>query len=192
MQTNKDLYRQKESYAHMFFHSCLGRLIILGAVAALLLLIAHATVPSDDTMGRKIMNDIRLCIEQNTLSKNDRIDEAVRNATSIFAEPDSTADTTSVADFHKYNKLEISRHTFYSTARVRNNLKPEGIRAGIGIFGMVIPTVNYSDLILRAGPVRKEYNQPIIRNAYGSDDLGNNPDFGNTYNTYQGGGSSND
>ncbi len=58
----------------------------------------------------------------------------------------------------------------------------EGIRVGIGIFGIVIPTVTFSDMILRVGPVRKDYNQKIIRNTYDDEDLGNNPDFGDTYN----------
>lgn len=176
----------------MFMHSCFGRLVVVAACMAAILLIARMTVPSDEEMYGKLMNDIRICIEENTLSKSDKIDDAVRNASAIFIGPYPSDDTTAMAEFHKYNKVEIYRHTFYSTARIRNNLKIEGIRAGIGIFGMVIPTVSYGDIILHIGPVRKEYNQPIINNAYGDDDLGNNPDFGDTYNTYQGGGSSGD
>lgn len=188
-QTNRGIYNKQESVGQMFLNSCLGKCIIMAALVAVVLLIAHLTVPADDEMNSKISNDIRLCIEENALAKSDKIDDVVRNATAIFAAPDSTADSTVMADFHKYNRIEVYRHTFYSTARIHNNLEIKGIRVGIGIFGMVIPTVNYGDLILQVGPVRKEYNRRIIENAYGDEDLGSNPDFGDTYNTYQGGGS---
>lgn len=159
-------------------------------VIAVLLLIAHLTVPSDQEVKDKVTHDIRLCIEENTIARGDKIDDAVRNITAIFSNPDSVSDNAAIEEFNKYNNLEIYRHTFYSTARIHNYMKAGGIRAGIGIFGMVIPTVNFSDIILHVGPVRKEYNQQIINNAYGDDEyFGNNPDIGNTFNTYEGGGS---
>lgn len=189
MQTNKGLYSKNETLAHMFMHSCLGRMIMALVVVAIVFVAALFTVPADEKMKVGIMNGISECISANYEEKCDKIDDAVRNFTSVFSSADSIADSKALTDFNKYNSLEIRRHSFYSTMYVRNNLSPTGIRVGIGFMGMVIPTVTFGDLILNVGPVRKDYNQRIIRSAYGTDDLGNNPDFGNTYNTYQGGGS---
>lgn len=188
-QSDRGTYLNKESYSHMFMHSCMGRLIVLAGIIAVLLLVAFFTVPSKEEMEIKITSSIKECIEANYKTKCDKIDDAVRNMTNIFATPDTVAGCKDMEDFHRYNSIEIYRHPLYSTARIHNNLNMEGIRVGIGVFGITIPTITFSDMILRVGPVRKDYNQKIIRNSYGDEDLGNNPDFGDTYNTYEGGGS---
>lgn len=188
-QNNRGTYK-KESLGQMFIHSCLGQFIILVGVMVVLLIVAYFTVPTDKTMKARMAHGIRLCIEENAIAKSDKIDDAVRNMTAIFSTPDSVRDSIAIMDFYKYNRMEVYRHTFYSTVRVHNYMQAEGIRTGIGVFGMVIPTINFSDIILHVGPIRKEYNQQIIKNVYGDDEyFGNNPDLGNTFNTYEGGGS---
>lgn len=188
-QSDRGTYLNKESYLHMFMHSCMGRLIVLAGIIAVLLLVAFFTVPSKEEMEIKITSSIKECIEANYKTKCDKIDDAVRNMTNIFATPDTVAGSKDMEDFYRYNTIEIYQHPLYSTARIHNNLNMEGIRVGIGVFGITIPTITFSDMILRVGPVRKDYNQKIIRNSYGDEDFGNNPDFGDTYNTYEGGGS---
>lgn len=192
MQTNKGLYQKEETFLHLFTHNCLGRLIIVLLFMAVMAGVALLTVPSEREMLNKVTGSIQQCIETNYEVKCDRIDDAVRNFTSIFTLPDSLEENKYMVDFHRYNTLEVRPHALYSTVVVRNNLSPDGIRVGIGVMGIVIPTINFDDMILRAGPVRKDYNQRIFRSTYSGEDLGNNPDFGNTYNTYQGGGSSYD
>ncbi len=189
MQTNKDLYQKDETIIHMFTHSCLGQLFILFAIVAIVAVVAMFTVPSEQDMISKVSVGIRQCIESNYDVKGDKIDDAVRNLSTVFSVTDSLAEDTYMDDFHRYNTLEVREHTLYSTVFVRNNLSPSGIRVGIGLFGMVFPTVSFDDMILRAGPVRREYNQRILKTNYAGEDLGNNPDFGDTYDTYQGGGS---
>lgn len=181
-QSDKTTYSRKESYSHMFLNSCIGRLIVLSGIIAALLFVAFFTVPSKEAMEMKITSSINECIEANYETKCDKIDDAVRNMTSLFTMADTVTDSKNMEDFCKYNNIEIYHHSLYSTARIHNNLNMEGIRVGIGIFGIVIPTVTFSDMILRVGPVRKDYNQKIIRNTYDDEDLGNNPDFGDTYN----------
>lgn len=47
--------------------------------------------------------------------------------------------------------------------------------------------MNFNDFVLRNGPVRKDYNQKILKQTITSDTyMGDNPDLGNTYNTYEG------
>ena len=60
---------------------------------------------------------------------------------------------------------------------MRNNAIPNGKRVGLGVFGLVIPMLDYSDFIMRTGPIRKEYNQRIIQNEFSVDvEPGMDPD----------------
>ena len=89
------------------------------------------------------------------------ITTALRATASTTPSPildESSAKQELLEAFNKYNKLEIYRHSFYSTARLRNNLSAEGIRVGVGIFGFVIPTIKYSDIILFVSTF-KNYNK---------------------------------
>lgn len=188
-QTDRGTY-QKESFGQQFCRSCLGRFIIAVVVVAVLFLIASISVPDDKEMLVKTEDGISRCIEDNAISRNDKIDDGVRNFTAIFSNGDSAEVAKNMKDFYRFNRIEVCRHTFYSTARIHSNFYSEGIRAAVGFFGMVIPTVSYEDILMRVAPLRKEYNQSILKVDYSSDvDLGSNPDFGNTYNTYEGGGS---
>ena len=72
--------------------------------------------------------------------------------------------------------MEYHHHAFYSTMYLHNNYRPQGTRAGIGIFGMVLPTVNFNDLILRVAPIHKGYDKRIMQNIYYEDQyFGENP-----------------
>ena len=158
-QDNKNSYRTKQSLPQEFYHSCLGKIIILLVLLFVLFVIAVITVPSDEKMETEMMDNIRECIQQNDSIKGDAIDDAVANFSRIFTEADTTFNDKEVMEaFHKYNKLEIYRHSFYTTARLRNNLSAEGIRVGVGIFNLVIPTIKYSDIILFVSTI-KNYNK---------------------------------
>ena len=175
-QDNKNSYRTKQSLPQEFYHSCLGKIVILLVLLFVLFIIAMMTRPSDEKMQTEMMDNIRECIQQNDSIKGDAIDDAVANMSRIFTEADTTVnDKEAMEAFDKYNKLEIYRHSFYSTARLRNNLSAEGIRVGIGIFNLVIPTVKYSDIILFVSTI-KNYNKERLIDPVPQDDyVGENP-----------------
>ncbi|MBQ9230049.1 MAG: hypothetical protein IJ190_02600 [Prevotella sp.] len=156
----------------------MGKIIILLVFLGILFVIAVMTVPSDGKMQTEMMDNIRECIQENDSIKGDGIDDAVANFSRIFTEADSTFnDKEAMEAFHKYNKLEIYRHSFYSTARLRNNLSAEGIRVGIGIFNLVIPTVKYSDIILFVSTI-KNYNKERLIDPMPQDEyVGENPNI---------------
>lgn len=106
----------------------------MAVIVAFGLLFANLSVPTEDDMIYNTADGISQCINENKLSKNDRIDDVVRNFTAIFTDSDSASIINNLKDFDKYNRLEVYRHTFYSTARVHNNFRPEGTRVAIGIF----------------------------------------------------------
>ncbi len=175
-QDNKNSYRTKQSLPQEFYHSCLGKIVILLVLLFVLFIIAVMTRPSDEKMQTEMMDNIRECIQQNDSIKGDAIDDAVANMSRIFTVADTTInDKEAMEAFDKYNKLEIYQHSFYSTARLRNNLSAEGIRVGIGIFNLVIPTVKYSDIILFVSTI-KNYNKERLIDPVPQDDyIGENP-----------------
>ena len=161
-------YKTNESVGKMFLHSCLGKFIIFAAILVVLFIIAVLTKPTDQEMRDEMNDSIR----------GDQIDDFVHNIGFIF----TTADTTKVGQewrkiFDKYNRLEIFNHSFFRTAYVYNNIKTEGTRVGFGLFGVVIPTANFNDFLLRVGPMRKSYNQRLIRSTVINGDLGTNPNI---------------
>lgn len=177
-QDAKNSYRTQQSVAQEFYHSCLGRIVILIAILIVLFVVAVITVPSEAKMQSEMMDDILECIHDNDSIKGDGIDDTIANFGRIFSEADSTeADKELLEAFNKYNKLEIYRHSFYSTARLRNNLSAEGIRVGVGIFGFVIPTVKYSDIILFVSTF-KNYNKERLIDPPSQDEyVGENPNI---------------
>lgn len=177
-QDNRNSYRTKQSLPQEFYHSCLGKIIILLVFLFVLFVIAVITVPSDKKMETEMLDNIRECIQQNDSIKGDAIDDAVANFSRIFTEADTTFDDKEAMEaFHKYNKLEIYRHSFYTTARLRNNLSAEGIRVGVGIFNLVIPTIKYSDIILFVSTI-KNYNKERLIDPTPQDEyVGENPNI---------------
>lgn len=168
-----------ESIAKAFYHSCLGKALIGAGVLVVLLIIAYFTAPNEKEMREEIDDDIMQCMEMNDSIRGDKIDDYVHNIGFIFTKADSTKVGQEWKEtFDKYNRLEVYRHTFYSTAYVYNNIRAEGTRVGFGIFGLVIPTANFNDFLLHVGPMHKGYDQKLIRTTVIPDnDLGSNPNI---------------
>lgn len=190
IQTNRSEYH-KETLAAEIKKSCLAKVIMLVAVILLFMLAAKLTIPSDEQMMYGTLDGVCQCIQDSHGVPGDKSDDIVRNGiATVSHETDSAKKDTILADFKKFNRVEIYHHTFFSTAYIISNFNSRGARAAVGIFGLVIPTVNFNDFVLRNGPIRKEYNQRIIKQTITSDTyMGDNPDLGNTYNTFEGGGS---
>lgn len=174
---NNENYRTKESLPTMFFQSCLGKITILLVILGIIAIIARITRPTEKTMRTEIMDDIRQCIEAPDSIHSDWIDDAVANIGYAFTNADSVVNYELLATFNRYNRLEYHQHTLFSTMYVFNNFHSEGIRCGIGLFGLVIPTINFNELLLRVGPVRKDYNNKILEDTGDTEYFGNTPDL---------------
>ena len=174
-------FKTNQSVTQEFTRSCLGRILIAGVIILVGLLLAYFTAPKESDMNEEMLDNVMQCIEVNDGVKGDAVDDYVHNLTFIF----TTADTTVIPKdelntYNKYNRLESYRHTFYSTSYIYNNMHPEGTRVGFGIFGIIIPTVLYQDILLDVGPVHKGYEQklnqtPII--TQDEDDFGETPNI---------------
>jgi|GEM_PF-652337 len=192
-QSDNDNYRTKDSAFRSFSRTCLGKCVIFLVTLLVLFLLAKCTKPGHDTMISETRDGIMECIQDNDSIKVDEVDDFMRNMFATFTHADTTDQITKelMQMFDKFNRIEVQDHSFYSTTRIFNNLHPEGTRSALGIFGMVIPQVSLSDMILRNEKMRGRYLEKLINKTVGgnSEYFGKDPDLGNTYNTYEGGGS---
>ena len=173
-------FKTNQSFTQEFTRSCLGRIIIAGVIILVGLLVAYFTAPKESDMNDEMLDNIMQCLEVNDGIKGDVVDDYVHNLTFIFTTADTTYIAKDVLDtYYKYNRLESYRHTFYSTSYIHNNMHPEGTRVGVGIFGIIIPTVLYEDILLDVGPVHKGYEQKLNQAPIQQDDedLGENPNI---------------
>ena len=172
-------FKTNQSFTQEFTRSCLGRIIIAGVILLVAMIVAYFTAPKEADMNLEMTDNIMQCLEVNSDVKGDVVDDVVHDLAFIF----TTADTTLIPKdlletYYKFNRLESYRHTFFSTTYIHNNMHPEGTRVGFGIFGLIIPTVLYKDILLDVGPVHKGYEQKLNQQVIiPDDDLGENPNI---------------
>ena len=172
-------FKTNQSFTQEFTRSCLGRIIIAGVILLVAMLVAYFTAPKEDDMNMEMTDNIMQCLEVNSENKGDAVDDYVHNLAFVFTTADSTMIPKDIlATYYKHNRLESYRHTFFSTTYIHNNMHPEGTRVGVGIFGIIIPTVLYQDILLDVGPVHKGYDQKLHQEVIvPDDDLGENPNI---------------
>ena len=176
-QTSNGGYKKTETPFQAFYHSCLGKLAIFGGILILLFIVALMTKPTQEEMEMEMVDNILQCIQANDSIQGDDIDDQVNNLNNMF----SKADTAKIhkdllKSLKKNNRLEIYNHSFFRTAYILNNIHPEGVRVGVGMFGVVYPTVIYKDLLLNVGPMQKNYKDGVIRTGtINTHDFGSNP-----------------
>lgn len=169
-QFNRNVYKKQGLFDELS-GSCLGKLIIMGVIIIGLCVLAIISVPTEDQMFNEAEDNIRECIQDNNEKKGDIVDEIVWNIGRSFSVADSTLDNKETLEaFAKYNTIDVFRHSLYSTARISNSTHPEGVRVAFGIFGFVISTVHYNDLVLDFGPVRGNYDDRLIKTTIVPDD----------------------
>jgi len=174
-QNNRGSYRSQPSMVSQFFRSCLGKIVIAAAVFVLLLLIAFITRPSDEDMRAGMLDNIRQSIESPDSLVNDGFDVFLNNLSYTFTEAGPDVKQDLLNNFKANNQLiYYNDHAFYQSVHLFNNYEPTGIRCGLGIFGLVIPLVNFNNYLLREGPGRAYYDNPLVEDGY-NDDLGENP-----------------
>ena len=176
-QTSNGGFKKTESPFQAFYHSCLGKLIILGGILILLFIVALMTKPTQEEMEMEMVDNILQCIEANDSIQGDDIDDQVNNLNSMFTRADTAKiNKDLLKSLKKNNRLEIYNHSFFRTAYIINNIYPQGTRVGVGMFGVVYPTVIYKDLLLNVGPMQKDYKDGVIRSTViKTHDLGTNP-----------------
>jgi hypothetical protein len=176
-QTSNGGYKKTETPFQAFYHSCLGKLVIFGGILVVLFIVGLMTKPTQQEMEMEMVDNILQCIQANDSILGDDIDDQVNNLNSVFSRADTAKINKELLEsLKKNNRLEIYNHSFFRTAYILNNIYPQGVRVGIGMFGVVYPTVIYKDLLLNVGPMQKNYKDGVIRSTIVKPaDLGTNP-----------------
>lgn len=176
-QTSNGNFKQNETPFQAFYHSCLGKLVILIGILILLFIVGIMTKPTQKEMEMEMIDNILQCIEENDSIQGDEIDDQVNNLNHMFSHADTAKiHKDLITSLNKNNRLEIYNHSFFRTAYIINNIHPAGVRVGVGMFGVVYPTVLYKDLLLYVGPMQKKYKDGVIRTGnVNTHDLGINP-----------------
>lgn len=158
-QSDRGNYHKEETILGMFAHSCLGQFVIAAAILGVLALIALLTRPSEEYMRRQMTDNIRQLMQQSDSIHTDEVDDFVANIGFMFTSLDEDVDDRDkVKAFRKYNRLEYHDHVLYSTMHIFNNYHFYGERCALGIFGIVIPMISPTDLLLNVEPLRRQYN----------------------------------
>ncbi len=178
----------KDSYSKELGKSCLFRFFKLGGVVILILVLAIFTVPSEERMKKGTFDAVVLCILGDLVGEQDRADDFARNMSSMVTRLDSTSNRIEqVVTFKKLNTMEVYNHLFYSTLYIHNSARPQGVRAAIGVFGLVIPTVGSNDFLLNTELMRFDNGDRRlgVPAEEGDGSLGDPLDYDDDYNPYE-------
>lgn len=175
-QFNRDTYK-RDTVFQEFYHSCMGKLIILGVILFILFIIGIMTLPTERQIQAEVYDNIHQCLQDNYSQSNDDLDEDFANIARTFTTADTTLTNRDALKWYKkYNTVAVYNHTAFATAYVHNTIHPQGVRVGIALFGLVISTVNYYDLVLDVGPARGRFEERLAPATFTDDtDLGENP-----------------
>lgn len=175
--------KKNDSFIYLFTHSCLGRLIITAAILALLSVIAYLTCPTEERMRAEMDDNIKQCIEERDSVSSDWTETIVKNTRYMFTKADSVlTHPDDLRIFYEFNALTCYDHALFSTMYIHNSFHINGKRCAIGMFGLVIPTVDFNDFLLREGPMFKEYKRPAPDLSGGTEEFfGDNPDLGGVF-----------
>ena len=175
-QNDRGNYRTKESGFKQFRRSCLGQIVIALCVFAVLLVIAAITNPSYKSMKEGMEDNIKesiwardsitademdifmSCIEHTFTHFTDSVTVDMKKRWELFI---ANADTTGKKD----NELGYRDHLFFTTLDARNNLNSQEVCCGLGIFGMVIPLVDFNKFLPREMPRVDYENKPLIKQS---------------------------
>ena len=175
--------KNNDSLFYIFRHSCLGRLIIAAAILAVLAIIAAFTCPTEEQMRAEMDDNIRQCIEERDSVASDWTETMVKNTRYMFTSADSVLKhPEDLRIFYEFNTLSFFDHTLFATMFIHNSFHIEGKRCAVGIFGIVIPIVDFNDFLLKEGPMFKEYKRPAPNYDADSEQFfGENPDLGGVF-----------
>ena len=175
--------KKNDSLFYLFTHSCLGRLIITGVILAVLSVIAYLTCPTEEKMRAEMDDNIKQCIEERDSVTSDWTETMVKNTRYMFTTADSVlTHPDDLRIFYEFNALTYYDHALFSTMYIHNSFHIDGKRCALGLFGLVIPLVDFNEFLLREGPMFNENKRPAPDLSRGSEEFfGDNPDLGGVF-----------
>lgn len=174
-QTENGEFRTKESPIKLFLHTCLGKIVLALVVFVILLVVALLTNPTDKKMRDEMEDNIKQSIWSRDSIEVDDLDIFVSNIGHTFTHwSDSvTIDMKNRMRRFNTNTKIFERKTFYSTMRLTCGFKGVYEKlVGLGIFGMVVPLVDFNQFVPREGPLPNYDNPRLIQGGEGEEYFG--------------------
>ena len=152
--------QQKQKKDEEFTNAQIGFSALIVIILALLpigilLFIAHATVPSESDHYDKVMDDVRTCVKDEFQNAGD---DAIPGLGSLASLIMDNGITDSYIDkyFNRSNRIKYEKSLFWSSAYIVNSKYKNGTKVSFGIFGFVIPAVEWDDIVLLTDEEKQE------------------------------------
>lgn len=112
---------------------------------AILAVIAHFTMPSDEKMIDKAEDEIMEFVTDNAKKLGNKLSSGIGDLASLLLLSDDVSNSVK-SRVLKDNKLVVKDHWLWKTVEVVNDKHPDGTRVGFGLFGLAFVDVSASDL----------------------------------------------
>ncbi len=130
--------------------------LIKTAVPIILLIIAWNTKPAHEKHVEEIRQSVADCTRDKVKQTTNLFVPSLGTLASTLMES-SDMDEDVMQVFDQYNKIRVKDSWFWNTGKIYNATHPHGVTASIGLFGMVIPLVDWDDYKLTG---KKSYSLP--------------------------------
>ena len=168
-------FRTKESAFKQFRHTCLGKIVIALVIFVILLIIAWLTNPSEMKMRTEMEDNIKQSIWSRDSIEADGLDIFVSCIGHTFTHWNDSVTEDMKSRMRRFNQNPqyFYRNTFTSTMRLTCGFKGVTEKlVGLGIFGMVIPLVDFNQFVPREGPLPSHDDIRLIGGGEGEEYFG--------------------
>lgn len=112
---------------------------------AVLAVIAHFTMPSDEKMIAKAEDEIMEFVTDNARKLGNKLSSGIGDLASLLFLSDDVSNSVK-SRVLKDNRLVVKDHWLWKTVEVVNDKHPDGTRIGFGVFGFKYVDISASDL----------------------------------------------
>lgn len=112
---------------------------------AILAVIAHFTMPSDEKMIDKAEDEIMEFVTDNAKKLGNKLSSGIGDFASLLMLSDDVSNSVK-SRVLKDNRLVVKDHWLWKTVEVVNDKHPDGTRIGFGVFGFTFVKLSASDL----------------------------------------------
>lgn len=125
---------------------CVWALVKL-CIPIVLLIFACNSKPSLSEHKKEVANDVVECTKDELKSATNAFIPGLGSLASNFIDG-SISDDNVKNMFYRYNRLELDNSWFWNKGVLYNSIHPDGTTVSFGIFGSVIPLVDWDDFKL--------------------------------------------
>jgi hypothetical protein len=158
-------------------------LLVVVLPIAVVLFVAHVTVPSQEKHVAAIMEEVRSCVRDKAEDSGNAVIPGLGSLASLFLSNSLTDDVVDKA-FDNNNKIEYDESLFWSCGKIVNASHPMGVTVSFGIFGFVFPSVDWEDIRLMSDEQKESIINSATDDSSGTDEESSGVDNSSEDDTY--------